>query len=191
MVLVLCIGDLHIPHRAADLPAKFKELLKPGKIHTTICVGNVCSKVFLDYLRTISGELHVVAGDFDEFPAPEQLVVDIAGFKVGVCHGHQIIPWSDPDAVSLLQRQMGADILVTGNTHRFEARKAGPCLALNPGSATGAYHVACPPSSPPPTPSFVLMDLDGSKVTVYVYQLVEGEVRVEKIDYAKGATQPV
>ncbi len=45
MVLVLCIGDLHIPHRAPDLPAKFKELLKPGKIHSTICVGNVCSKV--------------------------------------------------------------------------------------------------------------------------------------------------
>lgn len=27
MVLVLCIGDLHIPHRATDLPAKFKALL--------------------------------------------------------------------------------------------------------------------------------------------------------------------
>jgi hypothetical protein len=45
MVLVLAIGDLQIPHRAADLPAKFKELLKPGKIATTICLGNVCCKV--------------------------------------------------------------------------------------------------------------------------------------------------
>jgi vacuolar protein sorting-associated protein 29 len=45
MVLVLCIGDLHIPHRATDLPAKFKELLKPGKIHHTLCTGNLCSKV--------------------------------------------------------------------------------------------------------------------------------------------------
>jgi hypothetical protein len=45
MVLVLCLGDTHIPHRAPDLPAKFKELLKPGKIHSTICAGNVCSKV--------------------------------------------------------------------------------------------------------------------------------------------------
>ncbi|GLC45847.1 hypothetical protein PLESTB_001444200 [Pleodorina starrii] len=184
MVLVLCIGDLHIPHRAADLPPKFKELLKPGKIHTTICVGNVCSKVFLDYLRTISGDLHVVAGDFDEFPAPDQLILDLAGFKVGVVHGHQIVPWADPDATSLLQRQMGVDILLTGNTHRFEARKAGTCVTLNPGSATGAYAVAGEGAA---TPSFVLMDLDGSKVTVYVYQLVDGEVRVEKIDYTKGA----
>ncbi len=45
MVLVLCIGDLHIPHRATDLPSKFKELLKPGKIHHTLCTGNLCSKV--------------------------------------------------------------------------------------------------------------------------------------------------
>ena len=32
MVLVLCMGDLHIPYRAADLPEKFKALLVPGKI---------------------------------------------------------------------------------------------------------------------------------------------------------------
>lgn len=32
----------------------------------------------------------------------------------------QIVPWGDADAISLLQRQMGADILVTGNTHKFE-----------------------------------------------------------------------
>lgn len=45
MVLVLCIGDLHIPHRTTDIPAKFKELLKPGKIHQILCTGNLCTKV--------------------------------------------------------------------------------------------------------------------------------------------------
>lgn len=47
MVLVLCIGDLHIPHRATDLPAKFKQLLVPGKIHHSLCPGNICTKVVL------------------------------------------------------------------------------------------------------------------------------------------------
>ena len=28
MVLVLCIGDFHVPHRAAALPARFKALLE-------------------------------------------------------------------------------------------------------------------------------------------------------------------
>lgn len=45
MVLVLCIADLHIPSRAADLPPKFKALLQPGKIQHILCPGNLNSKV--------------------------------------------------------------------------------------------------------------------------------------------------
>jgi hypothetical protein len=45
MVLVLCIGDMHIPHRSTDIPSKFRELLKPGKIHTILCTGNLCNRV--------------------------------------------------------------------------------------------------------------------------------------------------
>lgn len=44
-MLILCIGDLHIPHRACDLPPQFKELLKPGKIHSILSTGNLCCKV--------------------------------------------------------------------------------------------------------------------------------------------------
>lgn len=43
-MLVLCIGDLHIPHRASDLAPKFKALLVPGKIHHILCTGNLCSE---------------------------------------------------------------------------------------------------------------------------------------------------
>ena len=45
MVLVLALGDLHIPHRASDLPSKFKSMLVPGKIQHIICTGNLCIKV--------------------------------------------------------------------------------------------------------------------------------------------------
>ena len=45
MVLVLCIGDLHIPHRATDLPPKFKALVVPGKISHILCPGNLCTEV--------------------------------------------------------------------------------------------------------------------------------------------------
>lgn len=38
-----------------------------------------------------------------------------------------------------------------------------------------------------PTPSFALMDIQGSVVVTYVYQLIEGEVRVEKIEWRKEA----
>lgn len=49
MVLVLALGDLHIPHRAPDLPAKFKSMLVPGKIQHIICTGNLCARVIILY----------------------------------------------------------------------------------------------------------------------------------------------
>ena len=45
MVLVLAIGDLHIPLRKGDLPPKFKALLLPGKIQHILCPGDLCVKV--------------------------------------------------------------------------------------------------------------------------------------------------
>ena len=38
-----------------------------------------------------------------------------------------------------------------------------------------------------PTPSFALLDIQGPVVVTYVYQLIEGEVRVEKVEYRKDA----
>ena len=66
MVLVLVIGDLHIPHRIHDLPAKFKKLLVPGKIQQILCTGNLCDRETYEYLRTVSPDVHVVRGDYDE-----------------------------------------------------------------------------------------------------------------------------
>jgi predicted phosphodiesterase len=82
MVLVLVIGDLHIPNLTHDLPAKFKKLLAshdrhiclwtrltsqvPGKIGQIICTGNVSDKETYDYLRTIAPDVHVVRGEFDQ-----------------------------------------------------------------------------------------------------------------------------
>jgi hypothetical protein len=41
-MLVLLIGDLHIPHRVAGIPDKFMKLLVPEKIEAVICTGNLC-----------------------------------------------------------------------------------------------------------------------------------------------------
>ena len=38
-MLVLVLGDLHIPHRSASLPPKFKKLLVPGRIQHILCTG--------------------------------------------------------------------------------------------------------------------------------------------------------
>ena len=44
-------------------------------------------------------------------------VVTIGGLRVGVCHGHQVVPWGDREALAILQRRLDCDVLVTGHTH--------------------------------------------------------------------------
>ncbi|KAL4446307.1 hypothetical protein ABPG77_003114 [Micractinium sp. CCAP 211/92] len=185
MVLVLAIGDLHIGHRAADLPPQFKALLVPGKIAKALCPGNLCVESAYDYLRSVCGDVTVTQGDFDESSKwPDTQVVSIGDFRVGLCHGHQVVPWGDKDALAILQRKLDCDILVTGHTHEFQAYRHEDRLVICTGSATGAYSSV----AEKPVPSFALLDIDGSKATVYVYQLLDGQVKVDKLEFNKPAS---
>lgn len=182
MVLVLVLGDLHIPHRKSGLPNKFKKLLVPGKIQHILCTGNLCTKESYDYLKTLASDVHVVRGDFDEnLSYPEQKVVTVGQFKIGICHGHQIVPWGDPESLSMVQRQLDVDILITGQTHKFEAYEHEGKFYINPGSATGGYN----PLEMNVVPSFVLMDIQSTTVVTYVYQLHADDVKVDRIEYKK------
>lgn len=181
-MLVLVIGDTHIPYRSHSLPGKFKKLLVPGRIQHILCTGNLCTKETYDYLKTLANDVHVVRGDFDEnVTYPEQKVVTVGQFRIGLCHGHQVIPWSDPQGLSLIQRQLDVDILVSGHSHKFEAYEQDGHFYINPGSATGAFN----PLDKKVVPSFVLMDIQASTVVTYVYQLIDDEVKIEKIEYKK------
>uniref|UniRef100_A0A3Q1BWA5 Vacuolar protein sorting-associated protein 29 n=1 Tax=Amphiprion ocellaris TaxID=80972 RepID=A0A3Q1BWA5_AMPOC len=180
--LVLVLGDLHIPHRCNTLPAKFKKLLVPGKIQHILCTGNLCTKESYDYLKTLAGDVHIVRGDFDEnLNYPEQKVVTVGQFKIGLIHGHQVIPWGEMASLALLQRQLDVDILISGHTHKFEAFENENKFYINPGSATGAYSAL----ESNIIPSFVLMDIQASTVVTYVYQLIGDDVKVERIEYKK------
>jgi len=46
----------------------------------------------------------------------------------------------DIESLSMLQRQMDVDILITGHTHKFEAFERDNKFFINPGSATGAFN---------------------------------------------------
>ncbi|KII91402.1 hypothetical protein PLICRDRAFT_69787, partial [Plicaturopsis crispa FD-325 SS-3] len=187
MVLVLLIGDLHIPSRAPALPPKFKKLLVPGKIQQILCTGDLEDRPTYDYLRAVAADLRVVRGDYDETSA-HPLSVTISPpsspIRIGLIHGHQAVPAGDLDALAAVARQLDVDVLVSGGTGRFQAVDYGGRFFVNPGSATGAW-TGGPDGASSPTPSFALMDIQGPVVVTYVYQLVEGEVRVEKVEWRK------
>jgi len=52
---------------------------------------------------------------------------------------------------------------------------------MNPGSATGAYNFF----TEDVLPSFMLLDITGSKMDVYIYQMIDGESKVKKMDFVK------
>ncbi|MQM00552.1 hypothetical protein Taro_033286 [Colocasia esculenta] len=115
------------------------------------------------------------------------VVVEVKEWKGGVVvpiDYAKVIPWGDLDSLAMLQRQLDVDILITGHTHQFKAYKHEGGVVINPGSATGAYSSITYDVNP----SFVLMDIDGLRVVVYVYELIDGEVKVDKIDFKKTAT---
>lgn len=181
-MLVLVVGDLHIPHRASSVPAKFRKLLVPGKIQHILCTGNLCTKESVDYLKTLASDVHIVRGDFDEnLNYPEQKVVTVGNFRIGLCHGHQVVPWGDTDSLAMVQRQLDVDILISGHTHRFDAFEHENKFYINPGSITGAFSAL----DSNIIPSFVLLDIQQSTMIAYVYQLIGADVKVERIEYKK------
>mmetsp|Transcript_22609 Transcript_22609/g.57895 ORF Transcript_22609/g.57895 Transcript_22609/m.57895 type:complete len:195 (-) Transcript_22609:58-642(-) len=189
MVLVLCVSDLHVPHRAADMPPEFKKLLVPGKIHHVLCAGNLCASEVYESLRAVCPNVHAVRGDFDEAASfPDSKVLSIGQFRIGLCHGHQVVPWGSLDALCGLQRRLDVDILVTGHTHKFKAYKHEDRFIINPGSATGAATGLAGEARP----SFALMDINDDRAVVYIYELTGGEprVKVDKVEFKKTAATP-
>jgi len=158
-------------------------LLLPNKIHHILSTGNLGSKQMQDYLSRVAPNFHQVRGDYDKDPnLPERKVVQIGNFKIGLIHGHQVVPWGDIDSLSALQRQLDVDILVSGHTHQMSVSNVeGRCL-INPGSATGAYSS----TTSNVLPSFVLLTIQGNNASIYVYKVTEkGELDVSKSNFQK------
>ncbi|NXC54788.1 VPS29 protein, partial [Aleadryas rufinucha] len=160
---------------------KFEELLVARRIQHILCTGNLCTKESYDCLRTLTGDIHVVRGDSESPNYPEENVVTVGQFRIGLIRGHQVTPWGDAASLDLLQRQLGVHIDLLGHTQRFEAFEHGKKFFINPGSATGAYSAL----ERNINPSFVLMNIQASTVVTYVYQLIEDDGKVERNEFRK------
>ncbi|KAH3767481.1 Vacuolar protein sorting-associated protein 29 [Pelomyxa schiedti] len=176
MVLVLVIGDLYIPTRAASLPKKFLDLLTPNKMQWVICTGNLCSKEVEEYFRTLAERVDIVGGDCDDLQSgyPDVKVVDIEKFTVGICHAHQD-EYRGTEALEYIQRMTDSDVVITGHTQTHLIEKSGK-LFLNPGTATGTSNE----TNRDAVPTFMVLSVEGTVLTTYSYKLVDDEISVTK-----------
>lgn len=129
--LVLVLGDLHIPERASKIAAPFKRMLVPNKMQHVICTGNVSPDQYEELLQ-LAPAVHCVTGDYDDCDVfPETCVVQVGAFRIGVVHGHQLVPWGSKEAVNRMRRKLRVDVLVTGHTHHSTVTDDGD----------GYYHI--------------------------------------------------
>lgn len=183
--LVLVVGDMFVPQRASDINEQFKSILTPNKVQHVLCLGNIGSHESYDWLKSLSNDYQCVKGNFDEDELPDKKLIQIGEFKIGMIHGHQILPWGDLESLANIQRELGCDILISGHTHHSDVKVKENRLFINPGSISGAFS----PSIDDPNPSFILMVLTGEEVILYLYSLNDKTKKfdVNKLEYTKGA----
>ena len=182
--LVLVVSDMFVPQRCPDISEQFKSILIPNKLQQVLSLGNIGSRESYDWLKSLSNDFHTVKGDYDEGELPEKKVVQIGEFKIGMIHGHQVLPWGDIDALTNIQRELGCDILLSGHTHQIGIKAKDKKFYINPGSISGAFsHLIADPS-----PSFVLMVLQGEEARAYLYILNDKSQKFEltTVEFIKG-----
>ncbi len=152
---ILCIGDLHVPIRAKDLPMqlydKINEITKSELFDYTFFTGDLINfPELLDFLnQKTKGTLFKVVGNMDYYygnrdsPSHQKLDIffdDNEKITLGLTHGAQIRPRGDHDQLELLAQKKGYNALITGHTHKEEIFLTNKgILLINPGSATGAW----------------------------------------------------
>jgi vacuolar protein sorting-associated protein 29 len=93
-------------------------MLVPNKMQHVVCTGNIDGEQY-EELRALAPNVHVVSGDFDfNSVFPETSVLQVGQFRIGVIHGHQVLPNNNPSALARMRRKLNVDILISGHTHQ-------------------------------------------------------------------------
>lgn len=116
------IGVLSDTH--GKLREEVVEILKSCDV--ILHAGDIHTQKVLDGLRGIA-PLYIVRGNADKEWAeglPEKLSEEICGLRVFMVHNKKQIP----------KETGNYDLVVFGHSHKYEERREGECLFLNPGS---------------------------------------------------------
>ena len=113
-------------------------MLVPNKMKYVICTGNIDRENFNE-LCALAPNVHVVRGDFDDDETlifPEVQIVQVGQFRIGVTHGHELLPSPlSKDAKARMRRKLDVDIFVSGHTHQNEVVQEDGYYYINPVSS--------------------------------------------------------
>lgn len=129
--MFVVLGDTH-RQAGHGLEGRAREAVRAADAvaHT----GDFTTAAVYDAIAAECERLHAVAGNNDE-PAladrlPSRAVFGVEGSTVAMVHGHE----HSTEALSLLGREAGADLVVFGHSHRPGVESTPAVTLLNPGS---------------------------------------------------------
>ncbi|ELU45196.1 retrograde transporter [Rhizoctonia solani AG-1 IA] len=209
--MVLVAHDLPTKFKKLLVPGKIQQIVCTGNV----CDGETYEylRTVAADVHVVRGDFD------DNPAYPMSLTLRHPPLTLGVVHGHQCGPAGDIDALHGIFLSYGWELargiqpgtarsgcptvgygsyglrlaarkLIFMRGPRFSAVEHQGVFFVNPGSATGAWSgMEYYSSGLSSTPSFLLLDIQGPAVVTYVYQLVDGDVRVEKIEWRKPVEQ--
>jgi hypothetical protein len=134
-VRVAVIADTHLPRGSRRLPESCAAELR--RADAILHAGDLAGVGFLDELRAFGPPVHAVHGNVDERELqellPEELVVELAGHRIGVVHIAG--PRAGREA-RLAARFPGCAAVVYGHSHLPQLERSGGVWIVNPGSPT-------------------------------------------------------
>ncbi|WP_049934048.1 metallophosphoesterase [Halarchaeum acidiphilum] len=100
----------------------------------TIHAGDFTTEAALDAFHDVSERLHAVHGNSDTDAVrerlPEARTIELAGVRVALTHRQR----GGPTGLAMFGRERGADLVISGHTHRPSVTETDYCVLLNPGS---------------------------------------------------------
>ena len=135
-MLVFCLGDMHIPKRASELPEWVFELLMNKRPDRILVTGDLTDPAIIYLLERIA-PVYAVRGNMDHMDLPQKISLEIDGLKILLIHGNQFGRGNYSELIEYVKKD-GHNLVVCGHTHKPETFKEDGVAVINPGSATGA-----------------------------------------------------
>ncbi|WP_436935805.1 metallophosphoesterase family protein [Halovenus marina] len=136
---IAIISDTHIPSRASQIPAPFRERIE--RADHVIHAGDFDSKGTLANIRDLAAELTAVAGNMDPpVGLPDVATVELGGVEFVVTHGTGSRRNYERRIADIVIENTTSDdpVGVAGHTHELLDTRVDGVRLLNPGSVTGA-----------------------------------------------------
>ena len=151
-MLIGLISDTHITEKRGKLSDKIAEEFK--KVDLIVHAGDITHAKVLDELELMA-PVTAVLGNNDRQDLDRTEVIDVGNFRIAVNHATSYS--ADFEKLHKFALKMGADVVITGHTHRPHLRIIEDVLFINPGSANRPIES---------WPSIAILEIDDKQKTV-------------------------